>query len=302
MYSVQHLRNTKTYERTNDTNNSNHWHIVILSHYHLQQLLTATIVQQDYRPVIMYPRQHGNKWFHSFWGCCSPVDACMEFSLSPFLHTPRVLYSAGHTYQPINPLFCWLTTTGLCGCFCPCCLFGKTQARLEDPSLRNFSHCNGDVSTQTSSKRKTNAHPSDFFQCCLFTTLSLCGMQWILQTIRRGDMRDRFGITEGNCCTDCLVACCCPCCGLVQQEKEAKTRLGDGQEGPPPMGYQPPIGMTYRTNLWVLFIGNGMSSVLCVCMYSTVCMYVLRSTPYACQTRYDYDNMCMDGSINSRYW
>ncbi|KAL1989146.1 hypothetical protein VTN96DRAFT_3693 [Rasamsonia emersonii] len=150
------------------------------------------MAQQAYGPPVTYPHQHGNKWSHSFCGCCTPVDTCLY------------------------------------GCFCPCCLFGKTQARLEDPSLRNFSHCNGD--------------------CCLFAALSFCGIQWILQTIRRGEMRDRFGITEGNCCTDCMASFCCPCCALIQQEKEAKTRLGDGQGMAPPMGYQPPRGMAYQTN------------------------------------------------------
>ncbi|KAL1964630.1 hypothetical protein VTN77DRAFT_6804 [Rasamsonia byssochlamydoides] len=149
--------------------------------------------QQAYPAAYHQHRRLGNRWTHSFWGCCTPVDTC------------------------------------LCGWCCPCCLFGKTQARLDDPSLQGFSYCNGN--------------------CCLFATLSLCGIQWILQTIRHGDMRDRFGIDEGNCCTDCMGAFCCPCCGLVQQEKEATARLGDGrgQVVVPMQGYQPPVGMMYRT-------------------------------------------------------
>jgi hypothetical protein len=40
-------------------------------------------------------------------------------------------------------------------------------------------------------------------------------------------MRDEFGI-KGNGCTDCLGAWCCPCCGLMQEEKEAKVRSEGG--------------------------------------------------------------------------
>ncbi|KAL2006738.1 hypothetical protein VTN00DRAFT_9406 [Thermoascus crustaceus] len=124
-----------------------------------------------------------SKWSSSFWDCCSPADTC------------------------------------LCGWCLPCFLFGKTQARMKDPSLKNFSYCNGD--------------------CCLWLCLGYCGASWVLQTIKRGEMRERYGI-EGSCCGDCMRSWCCPCCGLVQEEKEAQRRIV--QEAP---GYQPPQGMTY---------------------------------------------------------
>lgn len=34
---------------------------------------------------------------------------------------------------------------GLFATFIPCFLFGKTQARLDNPTLQNFNYCNGDV-------------------------------------------------------------------------------------------------------------------------------------------------------------
>jgi hypothetical protein len=40
-------------------------------------------------------------------------------------------------------------------------------------------------------------------------------------------MRDQFGI-EGSGVTDCLGSWCCPCCGLIQEEKEAKLRAEGG--------------------------------------------------------------------------
>ncbi|PYH80644.1 hypothetical protein BO82DRAFT_355362 [Aspergillus uvarum CBS 121591] len=78
----------------------------------------------------------------------------------------------------------------LCDCFSPgslcltswclpCLTFGKTQARIHDPTLQNFSHINT--------------------ECAIFTCLGLGVSQWIIQTIRRGEMRERFGI-EGSCC------------------------------------------------------------------------------------------------------
>jgi hypothetical protein len=42
-------------------------------------------------------------------------------------------------------LNCKLTNTGLMGWCCPCILFGKTQSRLEDPSLTNYSPINDNV-------------------------------------------------------------------------------------------------------------------------------------------------------------
>lgn len=48
-------------------------------------------------------------------------------------------------------------------------------------------------------------------------------MQWIIQMMQRGEIRKRYGLS-GNGCTDCLMACCCGPCDLVQQDKEIEAR------------------------------------------------------------------------------
>ena len=63
--------------------------------------------------------------------------------------------------------------------------------------------------------------------------MAYCGFSWILQCLKRGDMRDRYGI-QGSSVEDCLGAMCCPCCGLVQEEKESLIRTQEA----PAQGYQ----------------------------------------------------------------
>ncbi|KAJ5555959.1 hypothetical protein N7513_003601 [Penicillium frequentans] len=105
------------------------------------------------------------------------------------------------------------------GCYCPGFLFGRTQARNKDPTLSNYSRFNS--------------------LCCAWHCLAwLGGWQFILQAIKRGDMRDQYGI-RGNGVTDCLGACCCPVCALIQEEKESLQRTQGAME------YQRPQGMSY---------------------------------------------------------
>ena len=71
------------------------------------------------------------------------------------------------------------------------------------------------------------------------------GWQWIWQAMNRSEMRARYNL-EGNLCTDLLCACCCNCCDLIQQDKEAEYREQEraglivaGQPGKPEqMNYQ----------------------------------------------------------------
>jgi hypothetical protein len=59
--------------------------------------------------------------------------------------------------------------------------------------------------------------------------------------IKRGEIRRRFGI-EGSGCGDCASAYCCPCCVLVQHEKELEvqsTRVQTGYQAPAAMAYGP---------------------------------------------------------------
>ncbi|KAF4210518.1 hypothetical protein CNMCM8980_006314 [Aspergillus fumigatiaffinis] len=111
------------------------------------------------------------------------------------------------------------TETCLIGWCGPCCLFGKTQSRLRDPALKEHQYVNGD--------------------CCLYALSSYCGLYWVLLMIKRGQLRERFGI-QGSTFQDCWQSCLCPCCTLVQNEKEVEARSNNTQ-----VGYQPPSGMAY---------------------------------------------------------
>ena len=42
---------------------------------------------------------------------------------------------------------------------------------------------------------------------------------------KRTEIRDKFGI-KGSRTSDCCASYWCPCCSLVQQDNEVKTRLG----------------------------------------------------------------------------
>jgi hypothetical protein len=55
-------------------------------------------------------------------------------------------------------------------------------------------------------------------------------------------MRERLGI-EGTGAIDCLSTCCCPCCGLVQEEKESllKQEAIEAKN----VQYSAPSGMAY---------------------------------------------------------
>ena len=73
------------------------------------------------------------------------------------------------------------------------------------------------------------------------------GWQWLWQAMNRSELRAKYNL-EGNFCTDILCACCCHCCDLIQQDKEAgyreAERAGLIVEGTQPikqgqMNYQP---------------------------------------------------------------
>ncbi|KAN0070285.1 PLAC8 family domain containing protein [Elaphomyces granulatus] len=105
--------------------------------------------------------------------------------------------------------------TCMAGWCCPCFLYGKASARLSDPSLRGYSPVNID--------------------CILWACIP-----WVVQTMKRVEIRERYGI-EGSAVTDCVGAFCCGCCSLVQMSKEVKMRTSGSAEGT----YQTPQGMKY---------------------------------------------------------
>ncbi|PYH83654.1 PLAC8-domain-containing protein [Aspergillus uvarum CBS 121591] len=105
--------------------------------------------------------------------------------------------------------------------WCPCCLFGRTASRLKDPALKEHGSMNGD--------------------CCLYCLVGYCGLGFIPLMLKRGKLREKFQL-EGSGCGDCFKSFCCPCCTLVQNEKEAESRAGLLEKG----GYQAPAGMEYK--------------------------------------------------------
>ncbi|EHA55638.1 hypothetical protein MCOR27_011161 [Pyricularia oryzae] len=107
---------------------------------------------------------------------------------------------------------------------CPCILMGKTTARLEDPSLRDYGCVNPD--------------------CLIMTGITFLGFGFIYITIKRMELRKRFGIA-GSGLGDCCVSCWCSCCAVIQHDNEARKRLGEpGKDGHlVQQGYQQNPGM-----------------------------------------------------------
>ncbi|KAL2012226.1 hypothetical protein VTN00DRAFT_4944 [Thermoascus crustaceus] len=124
-----------------------------------------------------------------------------------------------HTYPLLPPQADLASIKGFATCCLPCLTFGKTQARIQDPSLQNYSSINS--------------------ECAIFTVLALGYCQWIIQTVRRGEMRQKHGI-DGSCCGDCCVTFWCGCCALIQEEKEMELRTRPDQTG-----YQSTAQMAY---------------------------------------------------------
>ncbi|KAJ2890027.1 uncharacterized protein MKZ38_002584 [Zalerion maritima] len=122
-------------------------------------------------------------WQHSFFDCCPFSTCCMS-------------------------------------CCLPSRLFGRTAARLRDPTLQSYARCNSD--------------------CMSFCAINCIGCGWILVMNKRSEIRQRFGI-QGSGGGDCAAACCCPCCAMIQNEEELKIR---NATGPITQEYQSQQGMT----------------------------------------------------------
>lgn len=143
----------------------------------------------------------------------------------------------------VNPIQCpshQQSLTDIClgftSCCLPCLAFGKTQSRLRDPTLQSYDSINGDVSLLGHFLHKVL---TNLAQCMIWSFLSLGFSQWIYQTIKRGELRNKYGI-QGSCCGDCCVSMCCGCCALIQEEKEAEIRTR-----PQVTGYQMAPQMAY---------------------------------------------------------
>lgn len=119
-------------------------------------------------------------------------------------------------------------------------MYGRTSERLEDPALKEGSYVNGDVCYHCSMPAYLVLNIT---QCCLFVLAGYCGLSWVLMMMKRRDLREKFGI-KGSVGEDCILSCCCPCCTLVQQEKEldaqaSRFQAASGYEAPAAMAYPP---------------------------------------------------------------
>lgn len=56
--------------------------------------------------------------------------------------------------------------------------------------------------------------------------------------LQRSDLRNKHNL-QGNGYTDCLSACCCPMCDMVQVEKESQRLELEQDPGNQALGYQP---------------------------------------------------------------
>ncbi|RDL31174.1 PLAC8 family protein [Venustampulla echinocandica] len=106
------------------------------------------------------------------------------------------------------------------GTFCPCFVYGKTAARMRDPSLTGYDRINND--------------------CLFWAGASYCGLQWVLTFLKRGEIRENYHI-QGDALTDCLFSAFCGCCSVIQHEKEVLAKLS--QQGVVSQGYQAPAAM-----------------------------------------------------------
>ncbi|KXX77772.1 Protein PLANT CADMIUM RESISTANCE 9 [Madurella mycetomatis] len=118
-------------------------------------------------------------------------------------------------WNPIDTcLFAWCV---------PCVVFGRTHHRLrKSPTLEGYEPINT--------------------SCLLMCASGCVGLWWLPVAMQRADIRTKHNL-EGSCLFDIATSCCCGCCSIVQQDKEAADReLGNGavQEA-----YKAPSGMSY---------------------------------------------------------
>ncbi|RYO74287.1 hypothetical protein DL766_007016 [Monosporascus sp. MC13-8B] len=109
----------------------------------------------------------------------------------------------------------------------PCVTFGKTHHRLrENGNLDGYEPINT--------------------SCLLFCGSGCFGLHWIPMSMQRADVRKKYNL-EGSCLLDIAASCCCGCCSLVQQDKEAAHRepLVNGSADTQ-QEYQTSNGMEYK--------------------------------------------------------
>ncbi|TEA14062.1 Protein PLANT CADMIUM RESISTANCE 3 [Colletotrichum sidae] len=162
-----------------------------------------------------------------------PQQQYTEQPQQQYTEQPQQQYAGQQQQQPIQQEYTqggnvanqeW--QSNLCNCspidscllaWClPCLLLGKTSERMRDPTMQTYEAINTD--------------------CLLYCGISFfTGCGCIYAMMKRGEIRERFNI-KGSGMSDCCVSYWCPCCALIQQDNEVKTRLSTG---PIVQGYQP---------------------------------------------------------------
>ncbi|RPA78641.1 hypothetical protein BJ508DRAFT_155053 [Ascobolus immersus RN42] len=154
----------------------------------------------------------------------------------PFNHSPGQIDHPNNQHAPPNYIpgfFSCLSSPSTCclSFWCPCILYSRTKSALATTSSHSekadadFSSCNS--------------------QCTLFCALSVCMLSPFLTLFQRGRIRTRYNLPQGAgvYCCDCLKACCCTTCTLIQDDRQVRERelelftgAGPGAGGavPPP--------------------------------------------------------------------
>ncbi|CAG1985159.1 unnamed protein product [Fusarium graminearum] len=111
------------------------------------------------------------------------------------------------TSQPWqNSFFGCFSPISICAITCcvPCVTFGKTHHRLQkNKNLEGYEPVNT--------------------SCLLFWASTCVGLHWIPLALQRASLREKHNL-QGSCLVDLATACCCGCCDLIQQDKEAEYR------------------------------------------------------------------------------
>lgn len=102
-------------------------------------------------------------------------------------------------------------------------MIGKTADRMRDPTMATSDLLNSECMIHG-----------------LLTWFTGCG--WIYAMMKRTEIRDRFGI-PGSAFGDCCTSYWCPCCAVIQQDNEVKSRLPVPGAGPIDNQYQAPPPM-----------------------------------------------------------
>ncbi|KAK5628349.1 hypothetical protein RRF57_004064 [Xylaria bambusicola] len=164
---------------------------------------------------------------------------------------------------------------GICSCgpcgscllaWClPCILLGRTSERIRDPSMETADSLNSDCLIHGVLTCFTGCGwmyvsyllpppISSHHHLRIYETLKSNALTDLIDSyamIKRGEIRERYGI-KGSGYGDCCVSFWCSCCALIQQDNEVKIRekgrvntqgyqVQPGMHMPPPQpAYHPP--------------------------------------------------------------